>query len=493
MHKRQTSLRRPLPSSASGSLAHRRVLGASLGLCLGLTGCSAVPRVNVAASGSETTEAGGSVELRVRLATRPSGPIEVYAVSSNTAEARVSDALIITPARYQDTFVITVTGSDDAVPDGDVAYDVQVFARPTQPASAHPQQVATLRLTNRDDDRARFEVLGDLPGGVSASYAFDVSAAGDVVVGASADESGERAVRYTGGVLSALPGTAAHAYGVSPDGALVTGRAQDPAIDPAVYGGAVLWRGDGAPEPLGGAPYYSPGVPVFLMREGRAVTDQGYVVGSCEQNMAYGDPFACRARVGAELAVGPGGRLYATDGVHEAGEGVPDRHAPPHTWPTFDGTDLGFVPGVTCTVTSGCFGAARDFALSGARVVGTSRVPVAEGMGDVAFVYTPADGVRPLLDLPGGVDASGALAVSADGRVIAGFCSDERGRVACVWADGVPQALEDVVLATGGEVPDDYAALEVTALSADARVLVGNGERADGTPEAFRAVLAAAL
>lgn len=100
-----------------------------------------------------------------------------------------------------------------------------------------------------------------------------------------------------------------------------------------------------------------------------------------------------------------------------------------------------------------CMAEARDFALGGARIVGTSRVPepgvsleAEPALRDTAFVYSPATGALRLSNLDFGLAGTGAYAISSDGRVVAGFGGDDRGQQAVVWVEGTPARVEDVLL-----------------------------------------------
>jgi probable HAF family extracellular repeat protein len=88
---------------------------------------------------------------------------------------------------------------------------------------------------------------------------------------------------------------------------------------------------------------------------------------------------------------------------------------------------------------------------------------------------------------------SGAFAVSRDGRVVAGFGTDETGQHAVVWVERVPTRLDDLLLDADGTLPDGIRLLEVRAVSADGRIFAGNAINSHGAPEAFRIVLPSAL
>jgi uncharacterized membrane protein len=98
-----------------------------------------------------------------------------------------------------------------------------------------------------------------------------------------------------------------------------------------------------------------------------------------------------------------------------------------------------------------------------------------------------------LADIEGGEQASGAYAVDATGRLIAGFGTSADGQQALVWVDRRPVLLEDALLQAGGSLPAGWTLREVRAMSSDGRVLAGNGTNPDGNPEGFRVLLPSAL
>ncbi len=110
--------------------------------------------VTVNATGSETTEGGGSVTVGYRLASRPTAPVTLRISSSNSAEGAVSPAeLTFTTENWSTPQTVTVTGQDDAVDDGDVAYAVRA-AIVTEDGAYAELAVDDVVLTNLDDDAA---------------------------------------------------------------------------------------------------------------------------------------------------------------------------------------------------------------------------------------------------------------------------------------------------------------------------------------------------
>jgi uncharacterized membrane protein len=462
-----------------------------------LAGCGGSPEVELDLGDTTTTsESGGSVEVSISLARKPRGVVKVYAVSSDASEGRTSDPIQFDPTDWETPRKLTITGVDDGNDDGDIRYEVSFYM---QSSWRHepPWLIGNVTLTNLDDEEgeiAHFDALGDLPGGQRASYVGDVSAAGNVVVGWSSDEQGERAVRWTPELgLVSLGGPASRAVAVSPNGRIVAGSIAEPSYLQGRAG--VRWVDDQAYEILEG-PRVQPGGPIlFMVAEGEVVRDDGRVYGNCLQYGAYGEPLACLfAALGSVDTFGVG-HVYAADAAGNfAGTRHAERHAPFSSVATYNGTTLPYPDAIPCNPgTSGCEAEARDFSSGGVLIVGTSNVPAA-GSADptrfrTAFTFSQDQGALSLPDLPDGERASGAYAVSANGRVIAGFASDAQGRQAVVWLERAPTLLADLLQAAGGQLPTGFRLLEVRALSTDGRTFVGNGTNGDGAPEAFRIVL----
>jgi len=105
-------------------------------------------------SGLITTEAGGTATFDVSAATPPTDDVTVPLSSSDTTEGTVS-ASVVLPADITDPVTVTVTGVDDAIVDGDVAYTI-VTGDPTSGDGAYdalgPDDVADVSVMNHDDE-----------------------------------------------------------------------------------------------------------------------------------------------------------------------------------------------------------------------------------------------------------------------------------------------------------------------------------------------------
>ena len=105
-------------------------------------------------SGLVTTEAGGTASFTVRLDSEPTAPVTIGLTSSDTTEGTVAPvSLVFTAENWNSAQTVTVTGVNDDVDDGDIAYTIVTAA-----ASADPKydklEVADVAVTNTDDDTA---------------------------------------------------------------------------------------------------------------------------------------------------------------------------------------------------------------------------------------------------------------------------------------------------------------------------------------------------
>ena len=117
-------------------------------------------------------------------------------------------------------------------------------------------------------------------------------------------------------------------------------------------------------------------------------------------------------------------------------------------------------------------------ATNGTVVVGSTFAPVEEETSKTeAFMWTEAQGIKGLGDLPGGEFESSANAISADGTVVAGTATSEKGTEAFVWTEAMGmRGLGDL---SGGEYKS-----RANAISADGTVVAGTATSEKGT-EAF--------
>jgi len=104
-------------------------------------------------AGLVTTEAGGRATFTVRLNSRPSASVSIGVSSSDTTEGRVSTAtLVFTPSNWSSSQTVTVTGVDDNLFDGGVAYSIVTAPAVSRDAAYNGLNPADVTVTNRDNE-----------------------------------------------------------------------------------------------------------------------------------------------------------------------------------------------------------------------------------------------------------------------------------------------------------------------------------------------------
>ena len=331
---------------------------------------------------------------------------------------------------------------------------------------------------------ATFEGLGDLAGGEVGSRVSGVSADGSVVVGWSRLELGHReAFRWTaqdGMVgLGALPGDEHQesvANAISADGSVVVGWSESDLWPRQAF----RWTAEGGMVGLGDLPGGSG------RSEANDVSADGSVVVGNGSKMAF--------------------RWTVEDGMNSmeglpTGEGVEDS-----SYATAVSADGSVVVGAVSfgflgtepfrwTVNEGLVtlgnsarGGAHDVSADGSIVVGSGRFDQGEG----AFLWTAEGGLVGLGHLPGGEFALVPQGVSADGSVIVGqaFKTPSNDSIPFIWdvSHGV-RSLQDVLSV---DYDLDLTGWELTGgadISADGRVIVGDGTNPAGNTEGWRVVI----
>ncbi len=152
-----------------------------------------------AATGGTTTEAGGGQSFTVKLNSQPAADVTVGISSSDTGEGTVSPAtLTFTAANWNTPQTVTVTGVDDAVDDGDQAYDVVIAATAsTDPVYNGTFDPADIGMTNTDDDTAGITVSAvsdnttEAGGTATFTVVLNTQPAADVVIQVSSGDWSE--------------------------------------------------------------------------------------------------------------------------------------------------------------------------------------------------------------------------------------------------------------------------------------------------------------
>lgn len=137
-----------------------------------------IPAVNVVAPNPiVVSETGATGTFTVRLATPPTQPVTIMAVSQDTTEATVSPAtLTFTATNFDQPQTITVTGVDDQLVDEDVLFNITLNATSEDSVyNAIPITPVSVRNLNDDVGNVRVIAANDLRTDESGStVTFDV-------------------------------------------------------------------------------------------------------------------------------------------------------------------------------------------------------------------------------------------------------------------------------------------------------------------------------
>src|SRR2546425_400631 len=107
------------------------------------------------------SEAGGTATFSVVLNSQPTADVVIPVVPSNATEGTVSaSTLTFTAANWSAPQTVTVTGVDDQVQDGAIAYSVALGAAVSSDPIYAGMDPADVALSNTDNDVA---VISDAP------------------------------------------------------------------------------------------------------------------------------------------------------------------------------------------------------------------------------------------------------------------------------------------------------------------------------------------
>ena len=323
--------------------------------------------------------------------------------------------------------------------------------------------------------------------------------------------------------LGFLPGgTTSTAHGVSADGLVIAGIASDK---------AVIWAGNGAPQPLGVLPGYTISNALFASTDGSVIA--GFAGDGVPAN--HYEPFRWTASTGMQSlgslngAYGREPTAMSADGSIIVGRNVyltnPSQVA--FKWTAAGGVQE--LPVLPNTIGSAAYGISAD----GSTIVGydtTSKVnpvrwtaagiealPQAPGAvytvlvaasadGSViiggaapnaisgpyeAFRWTDAAGWQPLGFLSGHTNSS-PRAISGDGAVVVGSATANGGtpESAFLWTQSLGMVeLKSYLVGHGVSGLTGWTLLEATDISADGRTIVGYGTNPTGNMEAWVATV----
>ena len=115
--------------------------------------------ITVSPISGPTTEAGGTATFTVVLTSRPTADVTVGLSSGDTTEGTVGPAsLTFTNLNWNTPQTVTVTGVDDVLDDGDVAYTIITAAATSTDTVYNGINAADVAVTNTDNDAAGITV-----------------------------------------------------------------------------------------------------------------------------------------------------------------------------------------------------------------------------------------------------------------------------------------------------------------------------------------------
>ena len=327
-----------------------------------------------------------------------------------------------------------------------------------------------------------FQGIGDLPGGRFHSEALGISDDGKILIGRSSSARFEEegffcAVRDSGLALQVLLGSSgapvsSEPRALTPNGEIIAGKIVTArGIEAARWTAATGWVSLGD---LAGGAFASQALGISI--------DGAVVVGWGSSNIGLE---AARWVNGNALAMGDlsgGGfhsaaALVSADGRTVVGTGNSAQGFQVFRWTESTGMiGLGDLAGGEFS--SEPFGMTPDAAI----IVGEAS----SALGIEAFRWTQARGMEALGDLPGGTFHSIAFDVSDAGAIIVGFGTTAQGAEAFIWeATNGMRKMKTVIVAAGLREVESWQLTEATGISADGRIIVGNGLNPGGQNEGW--------
>ena len=114
-------------------------------------------------SGLTTTEAGGTTTFSIVLTSQPTANVTISLATSDNTEGMVSTSSVtFTPLNWNVAQVITITGVDDALVDGDIAYTIDTGAAVSTDPAYSNFVVPDVSVTNLDNDTATPPTISDI-------------------------------------------------------------------------------------------------------------------------------------------------------------------------------------------------------------------------------------------------------------------------------------------------------------------------------------------
>ena len=155
--------------------------------------------ITVSPISGPTTEAGGTATFTVVLTAQPTADVTVGLSSSDATEGTVLPAsLTFTSANWNTAQTVTVTGVNDDLDDGDIAYSIVTAAATSADANYNGINPADVSVTNTDNDASGITVstisgpTTEAGGTATFTVVLDAQPTADVTVGLSVERRDRR-------------------------------------------------------------------------------------------------------------------------------------------------------------------------------------------------------------------------------------------------------------------------------------------------------------
>lgn len=113
--------------------------------------------LSIVSNGTTTTEAGGTSSFTVKLTSEPTANVTVSLLSNDLSEGTASvSSLVFTPSNWSTAQNVTVSGVNDPIDDGDIAYGIAVSSSSSD--SGYQGLSGSVSLTNLDNDTAGLNI-----------------------------------------------------------------------------------------------------------------------------------------------------------------------------------------------------------------------------------------------------------------------------------------------------------------------------------------------
>ncbi|WP_449419696.1 DUF4347 domain-containing protein [Phormidium nigroviride] len=150
-------------------------------------------------TGLTTTEAGGTANFTVVLNSQPTADVSIGINADKTTEGKVDkSSLTFTNANWNTPQTVTVTGVDDLVVDGNIAYNILTAAATSTDTNYNGVDAADVAVTNTDNDTKGITVTPtaglittEAGGNANFTVVLNSQPAADVSIGITSDKTTE--------------------------------------------------------------------------------------------------------------------------------------------------------------------------------------------------------------------------------------------------------------------------------------------------------------